>query len=185
MCSSSTPGETGYGKQLRPRATRRRRVDTRVPRGAGRPRRRPFRARRDRGAARRAPGPDVREGRDRRSPARSRRQAHRPADVAVLGLKRVGPPTSWTIWLGDPDDMAQRAEKVDGLFKRLKLKLGGRDGLDVERVRAVRGHVPAAPGGRERVLGARRGTRLLAAARRARRRILRQPLPAGDPDGAR
>ena len=56
-----------------------------------------------------------------------------------LGLKRVGPPTSWTIWLGDPDDMAQRAEKVDGLFKRLKLKLGGRDGLDVDRVRAVRG----------------------------------------------
>ena len=59
-----------------------------------------------------------------------------------LGLKRVGPPTSWTIWLGDPDDMAQRAEKVDGLFKRLKLKLGGRDGLDVERVRAVRGSRP-------------------------------------------
>jgi L-alanine-DL-glutamate epimerase-like enolase superfamily enzyme len=61
-----------------------------------------------------------------------------------LGLKRVGPPTSWTIWLGDPDDMAQRAEKVDGRFKRLKLKLGGRDGLDVERVRAVRG-VTSAP----------------------------------------
>jgi L-Ala-D/L-Glu epimerase / N-acetyl-D-glutamate racemase len=56
-----------------------------------------------------------------------------------LGLKRVGPPTSWTIWLGDPDDMARRAEKVDGRFKRLKLKLGGRDGLDVERVRSVRG----------------------------------------------
>ena len=56
----------------------------------------------------------------------------------LLGLHRGGPPTSWTIWLGDPDDMAQRAEKVDGLFKRLKLKLGGADGLDVERVRAVR-----------------------------------------------
>ena len=55
----------------------------------------------------------------------------------LLGLERHGPPTSWTIWLGDPDDMARRAEHVDG-FKRLKLKLGGRDGLDVERVRAVR-----------------------------------------------
>ncbi|MDX6465440.1 MAG: L-Ala-D/L-Glu epimerase [Gaiellaceae bacterium] len=55
----------------------------------------------------------------------------------LLGLPRVGPPTSWTIWLGDPDDMARRAEKVRGRFKRLKLKLGGRDGLDADRVRAV------------------------------------------------
>ena len=44
----------------------------------------------------------------------------------LLGLPRIGPPTSWTIWLGDPDDMARRAEKVRGRFKRLKLKLGGR-----------------------------------------------------------
>jgi len=55
----------------------------------------------------------------------------------LLGLAREGPPTSWTIWLGDPDDMARRATKaVD--FTRLKLKLGAGDGLDVERVRAVR-----------------------------------------------
>ena len=33
--------------------------------------------------------------------------------------------------------MARRAEKVRGRFRRLKLKLGGRDGLDAERVRAV------------------------------------------------
>ena len=57
----------------------------------------------------------------------------------LLGLPRQGPPTSWTIWLGDPDDMARRAERVAGRYRRLKLKLGGRDGLDVERVRAVRG----------------------------------------------
>jgi L-alanine-DL-glutamate epimerase-like enolase superfamily enzyme len=56
----------------------------------------------------------------------------------MLGLRRVGPPTSWTIWLGDPDDMARRAAKTTG-FARLKLKLGGGDRLDVERVRAVRG----------------------------------------------
>jgi L-Ala-D/L-Glu epimerase len=55
----------------------------------------------------------------------------------LLGLRREGPPTSWTIWLGDPDDMARRAARVSD-FLRLKLKLGGRDGLDVERVRAVR-----------------------------------------------
>jgi L-alanine-DL-glutamate epimerase-like enolase superfamily enzyme len=56
----------------------------------------------------------------------------------LLGLPRLGPPTSWTIWLGDPDDMARRAERVAGRFRRLKLKLGARDGLDVERVRAVK-----------------------------------------------
>jgi L-alanine-DL-glutamate epimerase-like enolase superfamily enzyme len=56
----------------------------------------------------------------------------------LLGLPREGPPTSWTVWLGDPDDMARRAEQASGRFRRLKLKLGGGDGLDVERVRAVR-----------------------------------------------
>ncbi len=58
---------------------------------------------------------------------------------SLLGLRRLGPPTSWTVWLGDPDDMARRAEKAASRgFRRLKLKLGGRDGLDLERVRAVR-----------------------------------------------
>jgi L-Ala-D/L-Glu epimerase len=56
----------------------------------------------------------------------------------MLGLPRTGPPTSWTVWLGDPDDMARRAERVAGRVRRLKLKLGGADGLDLERVRAVR-----------------------------------------------
>jgi L-alanine-DL-glutamate epimerase-like enolase superfamily enzyme len=56
----------------------------------------------------------------------------------LLGLRRPGPPTSWTVWLGDPDDMARRAQQALDRFGRLKLKLGGGDGLDVERVRAVR-----------------------------------------------
>src|SRR3954463_6986301 len=58
----------------------------------------------------------------------------------LLGLRRGGPPTSGTIGLGVPDDMAPGAEKTtsEGRFRRLKLKLGGRDGLDVDRVRAVR-----------------------------------------------
>jgi L-alanine-DL-glutamate epimerase-like enolase superfamily enzyme len=57
----------------------------------------------------------------------------------LLGLRRGGPPTSWTVWLGDPDDMGRRAEAATKRgFKRLKLKLGGRDGLDLERVNAVR-----------------------------------------------
>jgi L-alanine-DL-glutamate epimerase-like enolase superfamily enzyme len=56
----------------------------------------------------------------------------------LLGVRRGGPPTSWTVWLGDPDEMARRAERAAPRFRRLKLKLGGRDGLDVERVQAVR-----------------------------------------------
>ena len=56
----------------------------------------------------------------------------------LLGLRREGPPTCWTVWLGDPDDMARRAEKAAPRFRRLKLKLGGGDGLDLERVGAVR-----------------------------------------------
>jgi L-Ala-D/L-Glu epimerase len=56
----------------------------------------------------------------------------------LLGLPRTGPQTSWTVWLGDPDEMARRAEQAAARFGRLKLKLGGGDGLDLERVRAVR-----------------------------------------------
>lgn len=56
----------------------------------------------------------------------------------LLGLPPGGPPTSWTVWLGDPDDMARRAKIAAPRFRRLKLKLGGGDGLDLERVRAVR-----------------------------------------------
>jgi L-alanine-DL-glutamate epimerase-like enolase superfamily enzyme len=57
-----------------------------------------------------------------------------------LGLQRGGPPTSWTIGLGTPDEMAERARRAQasGRFKRFKLKLGGRDGRDVDRVSAVR-----------------------------------------------
>jgi L-alanine-DL-glutamate epimerase-like enolase superfamily enzyme len=58
----------------------------------------------------------------------------------LLGLERIGPPTSWTIGLGDPDEMALKAERAEASrrFRRLKLKLGGGDGLDIARVRAVR-----------------------------------------------
>jgi L-alanine-DL-glutamate epimerase-like enolase superfamily enzyme len=57
----------------------------------------------------------------------------------MLGLARTGPPTLVTVVLADPDAMARDAERRvrDDGIRRLKLKLGG-DGLDVERVRAVR-----------------------------------------------
>ncbi len=104
----------------------------------------------------------------------------------LLGLPRTGPPTSWTIWLGDPDGMARRAEKVDGRFRRLKLKLGGRDGLDVERVRSVRSvtELPLMVDVNEywELDEALANVRHLA---ELGVEYVEQPLPAGDPGGAR
>lgn len=103
----------------------------------------------------------------------------------LLGLRRAGPPTSWTVWLGPPEEMAERAARVSDRFLRLKLKLGGRDGLDVERVRAVR-EASALP----LQVDVNEGW-TLAEAREALPRIAElgveyceQPLAAGDPGGA-
>src|SRR5438045_789926 len=102
----------------------------------------------------------------------------------LLGLERAGPPTSWTIWLGDPDDMARRAEKVRGRFKRLKLKLGGEDGLDVERVRAVDGvsDVPLQVDVNE-FWSLDEALEALPQLKELGVEYCEQPLPAGDPDG--
>jgi len=103
----------------------------------------------------------------------------------LLGLEREGPPTSWTIWLGDPDDMARRATRaVD--FNRLKLKLGAGDSLDLERVRAVR-EVTRAPLQVDVNEAWTFDEALDALPRLAELDVeyCEQPLPAGDPDGPR
>jgi L-alanine-DL-glutamate epimerase-like enolase superfamily enzyme len=102
----------------------------------------------------------------------------------LLGLRRPGPPTSWTIWLGDPDDMARRAEAVGDRFRRLKLKLGGRDGHDVERVRAVRGvtEVPLQVDVNE-YWSLAEALDALPQLADLGVEYCEQPLPAGDPDG--
>jgi L-alanine-DL-glutamate epimerase-like enolase superfamily enzyme len=100
----------------------------------------------------------------------------------LLGLRAVGPPTSWTIWLGDPDDMARRTEKIAGRgFERLKLKLGGRDGLDAERVAAVRSvtDVPLQCDVNE-AWSLDEALELLP---QMELQYCEQPLPAGDPGG--
>jgi L-Ala-D/L-Glu epimerase len=104
----------------------------------------------------------------------------------LLGLRQIGPPTSWTIWLGDPDDMARRAEQVDPRFRRLKLKLGGRDGLDVERVRAVRSvtDLPLMVDVNE-YWEVDEAIESIAALADLRVEYVEQPLPAGDPGGPR
>ena len=104
----------------------------------------------------------------------------------LLGLRRAGPSTSWTIGLGDPDEMARKAERATA-FKGLKLKLGARDGRDVERVDAVREVWPGpirvdVNEGWEDVEEA-----LEALAQLAELGVgyCEQPLPAGDPAGER
>jgi L-alanine-DL-glutamate epimerase-like enolase superfamily enzyme len=104
----------------------------------------------------------------------------------LLGLRRAGPPTSWTVWLGDPDDMARRAEKALDRFRRLKLKLGGRDGLDVERVRAVRGvagELPLQVDVNE-AWTLDEALDVLPQLAELGLEYCEQPLPAGDPGGA-
>jgi L-alanine-DL-glutamate epimerase-like enolase superfamily enzyme len=103
----------------------------------------------------------------------------------LLGLRRAGPPTSWTVWLGDPDDMARRAEQALGRFRRLKLKLGGRDGRDVERVRAVRGvtgELPLQVDVNE-AWSLDEALESLPALAALGVEYCEQPLPAGDPGG--
>jgi L-Ala-D/L-Glu epimerase len=103
----------------------------------------------------------------------------------LLGLRRTGPPTSWTVWLGDPDDMARRAESVLDRFRRLKLKLGGRDGLDVERVRAVRsvaGDLPLQVDVNE-AWSLDEALEALPELAELGVEYCEQPLPAGDPGG--
>ena len=103
----------------------------------------------------------------------------------LLGLPRTGPPTSWTIWLGDPDDMARRAEQVEGRFRRLKLKLGARDGLDAERVRAVHSvaGVPLQVDVNE-AWSLDEALEYLPQLAELGVQYCEQPLPAGDPGGA-
>jgi L-Ala-D/L-Glu epimerase / N-acetyl-D-glutamate racemase len=102
----------------------------------------------------------------------------------LLGLRRAGPPTSWTVWLGPPGEMADRAAAVSDRFLRLKLKLGGRDGLDVERVRAVR-EATALPLQVDVNEGWTLEEALDALPQLAKLRVdyCEQPLPAGDPGG--
>jgi L-alanine-DL-glutamate epimerase-like enolase superfamily enzyme len=104
----------------------------------------------------------------------------------MLGLRRQGPPTSWTIWLGDPDDMAARAGKVADRFLRLKLKLGARDGRDVDRVRAVR-EVTEAPLQVDvnEYWTVEEALDVLPQLAELGVQYCEQPLPAGDPDGSR
>jgi L-Ala-D/L-Glu epimerase len=102
----------------------------------------------------------------------------------LLGLRRAGPPTTWTIGLGEPDEMAAKAERA-GEFEGLKLKLGGRDAKDIGRVAAVRevwpGPIRVDVNEYWSVDEALESLPRLAA---LGVEYCEQPLPAGDPGGA-
>jgi L-alanine-DL-glutamate epimerase-like enolase superfamily enzyme len=82
--------------------------------------------------------------------------------------------------------MARRTEAVGSRYRRLKLKLGGRDGLDVERVRAVRAvtDLPLMVDVNE-YWEADEAVENIAALAELRVEYVEQPLPAGDPGGRR
>lgn len=100
----------------------------------------------------------------------------------LLGLPRGGPPTTWSISLADPDTMARAAERATG-WRCLKVKLGGGDGLDLVRIRAIRqvSRQPLIvdvnehwePAEAEQTIGALADFGVL---------LVEQPLPAGHPD---
>jgi L-Ala-D/L-Glu epimerase len=105
-----------------------------------------------------------------------------------LGLERLGPPTSWTIGLATPDEMAAKAARAhaSGRFKRLKLKLGGADGRDADRVRAVRevaADVPLQVDVNE-AWSLDEALETLPRLAELGVEYCEQPLPAGDPGGA-
>jgi L-Ala-D/L-Glu epimerase len=104
----------------------------------------------------------------------------------LLGLPAGGPPTCLTLSLGDPDAAARDAQAAVRTFSRLKLKLGGGDGLDVERVRAVR-QVVAVPLTVDVNEGWTYDEAVDALPQLAQLGVeyCEQPLPAGDPDGPR
>jgi L-alanine-DL-glutamate epimerase-like enolase superfamily enzyme len=103
----------------------------------------------------------------------------------LLGLRRQGPPTAYTIGMGGPDEMARKAEQAPAGIRRLKLKLGGRDGQDVERVRAVRGvaQCPLQVDANE-AWSVDEALELLAELKTLGVEYCEQPLQAGDPGGA-
>jgi L-Ala-D/L-Glu epimerase len=103
----------------------------------------------------------------------------------LLGLRANGPPTSYTVVLADPDEMARRTERDAKRFRRLKLKLGGRDGLDADRVRAVRAatDLPLQVDANE-AWSLEEALEMLPPLAELGVEYCEQPLPAGDPAGA-
>lgn len=102
--------------------------------------------------------------------------------AALAGLYEPEPlVTAYTLSLASPQDMAEAAAKA-AARPLLKVKLGGSDGRDPERIAAVRAAAPAA----QLIVDANEGwtgaalAENLAACAKARVTLVEQPLPAAD-----
>jgi L-alanine-DL-glutamate epimerase-like enolase superfamily enzyme len=104
----------------------------------------------------------------------------------LLGLERAGPPTSYTLSLDEPAAMARAARQANNRFRRLKLKLGARDGQDLERVSAVRAStsLPLSVDVNESWTFDQ-AIALIPSLAALGVDLVEQPLRAGDPDGPR
>ena len=104
----------------------------------------------------------------------------------LLGTAPASPPTSWTISLDAPAMMAKAAVAAPSGIRRLKLKLGGRDGRDGDRVRAVRAasDLPLRVDANE-AWSLEEALEQLPALERLGVELCEQPLRRGDPRGER
>jgi len=64
------------------------------------------------------------------------KQLGKPAWALLGAPGTCGVPTSYTIGMADPDTMARDAEEAGGLYRILKIKVGGEN--DIECLRAIR-----------------------------------------------
>jgi L-alanine-DL-glutamate epimerase-like enolase superfamily enzyme len=100
----------------------------------------------------------------------------------LLGLRRGRLSTMRTVTLGTPAAMAARARRLPA-SATVKLKLGGRDGLDADRVAAVRAAVPnVITVDVNGAWDAAEAVEMLPVLRRCGVRQVEQPLAPGDPE---
>ena len=126
-------GVTGFGEGA-PIERYARSKRSRTSRSRAAPRRRPVRARGDRGAP---AGGRTRPGRRSTAPCTTCREAARRARLEAARAAADRPADLLDGWLGDPDDMA-RAPRGGAAVPPAQAEAGRGRRLDVERVRAVR-----------------------------------------------
>ncbi|HWG91849.1 MAG TPA: dipeptide epimerase [Candidatus Thermoplasmatota archaeon] len=97
----------------------------------------------------------------------------------LYGLKDATRLTTFTVSLGEPEAMAEEARSYEARgFRALKIKLGGRDGRDEERLAEVRGAVRATLRvDANEAWTQEEARRLLPALEAARVEMIEQPIP--------
>ncbi len=113
---------------------------------------------------------------------------HGPRSVPYLAAKEAKAVTDVTVSLGGPEEMASEASFA---LKKgcdiLKVKVGGGDGLDIQRVEAVREAAPSAKllVDANQAWSEEEAHRVIASIAPLDIALVEQPLPAGDLEGMR